>query len=60
MSLPLTRPISLTIHEPVYELLLTAAEEDSHGNVSDYIRILVYLDLVRRGLLGGKLLKEIG
>lgn len=60
MSIPLTRPLSLTIHEPVYPLVITAAEEDHKGNISDYVRTVIYLDLVRRGILNGKLIKEIG
>jgi hypothetical protein len=59
-GLPLTRPISITIHEPVFPLLQQVAEEDCNGNISEHIRLLIYADLVTRGKLNGKLLKELG
>ena len=60
MGLPLTHPISIIIHEPVFPLLQEVAMEDCGGNVSEHIRLLIYLDLVQRGKLTTRLLKELG
>lgn len=60
MGLPLTRPISIIIHEPVFPLLQAVAEDECGGNISEHIRLLIYMDLVTRGKLTTKLLKELG
>lgn len=57
--LPLTRPISIIIHEPIYPLLQEVAMEDCEGNISEHIRLLIYSDLIVRGKLTQKLLKEL-
>lgn len=57
--IPLTRPISLMIHEPVHDFIKEAAEQDAGGNMSDYIRILIYTDLLKRHLLPPDLLSEL-
>lgn len=60
MGLPLTRPISIIIHEPIFPLLQEVTEDEYNGNISEYIRLLIYVDLVIRGKLTPKLLKELG
>ena len=57
--IPLTRPISLMVHEPVADLIKEAAEQDAGGNQSDYIRILIYTDLLKRQLLKPELLGQL-
>lgn len=58
--IPLTRPITILIHEPIFPLLREIAEEKHDGNVSDYIRLMLYTELITQGKLRPELLKEIG
>lgn len=49
MSKPLTRPVTIMIHEQAYDSVRLAAKDKCNGSVSRYIRLLLYTDLVRTG-----------
>jgi hypothetical protein len=48
---PITRGISVTVHERMYPFIKKAARESKDGNVNEYIRMLIYKDLKERGLI---------
>lgn len=49
MSKPLTRPVTIMIHEQAYDSLRQAAKDKCKGSVSRYIRLLLYTELVSKG-----------
>lgn len=50
-SAPLTRKISITIHEAAYEPLQRLAMQDTDANVNKTIRMIIYQELIRRQLI---------
>jgi hypothetical protein len=46
LGAPLTRPITITVHEQVYDAIKEAADAKTKGSVSKYLRLLLYTDLV--------------
>lgn len=48
-SRPLTRPVTIMIHEQAYDSLRLAAKDKCKGSVSKYIRLLLYAKLVSDG-----------
>lgn len=56
---PMTRNLSLVIHERVYPSLRDYAEEKYDGNINLAVRLLVYAELIKSGHLNIELVKEI-
>lgn len=46
--IPLTRPISVMFHQPIALKVQEVADDEYDGKMSEYIRQLVLLDLLRR------------
>lgn len=55
----MTRPVTIMLHENIYEALKTAAEQDTAGNVNRYVRVLIYTKLVASGVLDAATLMEV-
>lgn len=51
MPIPLTRPVTIMLHEPVFRLIKDVADDETNSNISDYIRSIVYADLLKRRVL---------
>lgn len=60
MSVPLTHPLSLFIHEQIVPIIKEVADEQYDGNVSEFIRLTIYAELVVRGKLPITTIKELG
>ena len=57
--IPMTRPISLVIHEQAYEALRSLAEETTRGSVSRYIRLQIYKSLIEQRKLPMSFIEEL-
>lgn len=60
MSVPLTHPISLFVHEQIIPILKEVATESYDGNVSEFLRMTIYTELYTRGKLPLGLIKGLG
>lgn len=58
--LPMTRPVTITIHEPMFEPMKRLAEQYANGSVSELLRMLLYSKLMDRGLITGDDFKRMG
>lgn len=59
MSLPVTRPITTLIHEPVYKPLQSLAATVCNGSMSELIRLLLYKQLLEVGAINQTLLDTL-
>lgn len=58
-SMPLTRKVSITLHEIAYPALLRLAEEDTEANVNRAVRQLIYRELIQREFLTPELFASL-
>lgn len=59
-KVPLTRPVSLTIHESMFEPLQKAAKDETEGSVSEWIRLRIYAHLLNKGYIDKQDIKRLG
>lgn len=59
VSVPLTKPITIVIHEQIFPSLVILAADLAKGSISKTIRLLIYTELLRRGLIDMALIEEI-
>ena len=59
MSIPVTRPITIVVHEQVFPQIRSLADEMCHGSVSRAVRLLLYAEMLRRGLIDMSLIREL-
>lgn len=59
-KVPLTRPVSLTIHESMFEPLQKAAKDETEGSVSEWIRLRIYAQLLNKGYITTKDIRRLG
>lgn len=59
-KIPLTRPVSLTIHESMMEPLRKMAEDRTEGSVSEMIRLCIYAELLNKGYISKQDIKRLG
>lgn len=59
-KLPMTRPVSLTIHEPMFMPMLKLADDKYDGSVSELLRLLLYAKLLELGYITQADLLELG
>lgn len=50
-KMPMTRPVSLTIHEPMFMPMLALADLKCDGSVSELLRLLLYAELLKEGII---------
>lgn len=58
--LPMTRPVTITIHEPMFEPMKRLAEQYSNGSVSELLRMLLYSKLMEKGFITTETFKLVG
>lgn len=59
-KLPMTRPVTITIHEPMFQPMKQMAEQYANGSVSELLRMMLYSKLLEKKLITPKLFKMVG
>lgn len=59
-KMPMTRPVSLTIHEPMFMPMLALADLKCDGSVSELLRLLLYAELLKEGIITTDDILELG
>lgn len=59
-KVPLTRPVSLTIHESMFEPLQRAAKDETDGSISEWIRLRIYAHLLNTGRITPQDIQRLG
>lgn len=57
---PMTRIVSFSMHEPMFEPLRKAAEDECEGSVSEWIRLRLYAELLNKGYIAVKDIRRLG
>jgi hypothetical protein len=58
--IPLTRPVTITIHEPMFLPLKSLAEDMTEGSVSELLRLLLYNALLSKGKITSDDIRRLG
>lgn len=59
-KIPMTRPVTITIHEPMFEPMKRLAEEYANGSVSELLRMLLYSKLMNKKYITKETFKLVG
>lgn len=59
-KIPMTRPVTITIHEPMFEPMKRMAEEYANGSVSELLRMLLYSKLMDKKYITTQDFKRMG
>lgn len=58
--IPMTRPVPITIHEPMFEPMKKMATDYANGSVSELLRMLLYSKLMEKGYISAETFKLVG
>lgn len=57
---PMTRIVSFSMHEPMFEPLRKAAEDECEGSVSEWIRLRLYSALLNKDYISVQDIRRLG